>query len=273
MSEQKKLKAGWIGFLREELNTWENLETLAKLGYQGLEGGNSLIVEGDVKENLKRLYDMGLRILTESMDSNALYENPKETVAEAIKRAKRADTDRVTLWACDINANFWGREPSYDRFMKECELMEEAAVEMKKEGITLCYHNHYQDFAVTFKGVQGFDHMLLNTETLKFEPDIAWITNGNMNVCETLRRIAPRLASIHVKDYVNGEPREGFPGVYVPTFTTVGTGIVDIAGGLKTAAELGVEWAVVEQDEMRNLDAMTTLTTAYYNMKEMGYVE
>ena len=273
MSENAKMKAGWIGFLKEEENNWENLEFLAKLGYQGLEGGNPLIVKGNTKENLKRLYDLGLRILTESMDSNALYENPKETVAEAIEKAKRAETDRVTLFACEINANFWNREPTYDRFMKECELMEQAAVEMKKEGITLCYHNHYQDFAIHFRGVQAFDYMLLNTENVKFELDIAWATNGKMDVVELLKRIAPRLAAIHVKDYINGELREGFPGIYVPTFTTVGTGIVDIASSLKEAASLGVEWAVVEQDNLRNLDTISTLTASYYNMKETGYVE
>jgi hypothetical protein len=38
------------------------------------------------------------------------------------------------------------------------------------------------------------------------------------------------------------------------------------------AAELGVEWAAVEQDQMYNLSPMESLTAAYLNMKETGRV-
>ena len=50
----KKMKAGWIGFLREEPDIWKSVEKLSALGYRGLEGGDFLLV-GDVDENRKRL--------------------------------------------------------------------------------------------------------------------------------------------------------------------------------------------------------------------------
>lgn len=58
----------------------------------------------------------------------------------------------------------------------------------------------------------------------------------------------------------------------MPRFTTPGTGVLNLAGCLKTASEMGMKHAIVEQDFQYNLTQLETLTAAYYNMKETGYV-
>ena len=42
---------------------------------------------------------------------------------------------------------------------------------------------------------------------------------------------------------------------------------------LSVGLELGIEWAIVEQDYQYNLTQKETLTAAYLNMKETGLVE
>ena len=56
-------------------------------------------------------------------------------------------------------------------------------------------------------------------------------------------------------------------------FTSVGTGVVNIAGVLQELDDQGVEYACVEQDIMRNLDRLEALTMSYLAMKETGFVE
>ena len=71
----KKMKAGWIGFLREEPDIWKSVEKLSALGYRGLEGGDFLLV-GDVDENRKRLADLNLQVLTTSAGMEEIREGP-----------------------------------------------------------------------------------------------------------------------------------------------------------------------------------------------------
>ena len=263
----KKMKAGWIGFLREEPDIWKSVEKLSALGYRGLEGGDFLLV-GDVDENRKRLADLNLQVLTTSAGMEEIREG---RYADAIRTAHQLGTSRVTVWSCAVNNSFAGKETSYDEVMRDFAALEKAAVAMEHEGLTLCYHNHYQDFVLNFHETPCFDLMMANTEKLHIELDIGWVTNGLRDPVEVMRQIAPRLAAIHVKDYLKGEWREKEAG-WAPIFTSVGNGELKLAPALQAASELGVEWAVVEQDQMHNLSAMESLTAAYLNMKETGYV-
>ena len=46
----------------------------------------------------------------------------------------------------------------------------------------------------------------------------------------------------------------------------------DFWGTMRRVAETGVEWIVVEQDQLRNLTAFETITVSYLNLKEAGLV-
>ena len=59
----------------------------------------------------------------------------------------------------------------------------------------------------------------------------------------------------------------------MPRFTAPGTGKLPLREVLKAGIEEGIEWAVVEQDFMNNLNQKDTLTAAYLNMKETGLIE
>ena len=136
--------------------------------------------------------------------------------------------------------------------------------------------NHDIEFTHTIGGVPVIYLMAANTELLKFEVDCGWVTYAGHDPIPFMKGLGDRLAAVHIKDFTHGEvPREegnGHPPT-MPRFTTPGTGLLDLNGCLKTAGEMGMEWAIVEQDFQYNLTQLETLTAAYLNMKETGYVE
>ncbi len=54
----KKLKAGWIGYIRSEQEFWARAGQLAQLGYRGVETPERFLLVGDVDDNMKRLHEM-----------------------------------------------------------------------------------------------------------------------------------------------------------------------------------------------------------------------
>ena len=81
---------------------------------------------------------------------------------------------------------------------------------------------------------------------------------------KVIQRMASRVPAIHVKDlYGLGERGQ---------FTTVGTGVVKVKESVQAAVAAGIEWAVVEQDKLRNLTAFETITVSYLYLKEAELV-
>jgi len=144
-------------------------------------------------------------------------------------------------------------------------LYNSAGASLRTDGIKLCYHNHDQEFRNLIDGVYALDVLALNTDpsALFFTLDIGWVAIGGEDPVRVLQRLKGRVPAIQVKDFADLKDRS--------SFTTVGTGAVDIRGALQVAEETGVEWAIVEQDTLRNLSAMETVTAAVLHLRELGY--
>jgi sugar phosphate isomerase/epimerase len=167
-------------------------------------------------------------------------------------------------------------KPTYDEIMNEITSFEALAAELAKEGIHFVFHNHDAEFLTTYKGVPAYYLMAANSEHLKFELDVGWCTYAGCDPVRVIRELGDRLYALHIKDFAEGKVEQPLPngGVNVmPRFTTPGTGKLDLAGCLKAGIEVGLDWAIVEQDFQYNLTQYETLTAAYLNMKETGYVE
>ena len=88
-------------------------------------------------------------------------------------------------------------------------------------------------------------------------------------------QLGDRLCAIHIKDYQEGTRLVERPKrtIVRPKFTTPGTGVLDLKGVLQKALDMGIDYAIIEQDNMNNRDPLSTAQAAYYNMKETGLVE
>lgn len=114
----------------------------------------------------------------------------------------------------------------------------------RREGITLCYHNHDFELERLSNGRTYLDAIFdkTNSHNLQAELDVYWLTKAGENPIEWIERYKNRIPLIHLKDMTtDGEQ----------FFAELGTGGVDIAAILQKGEESGVQWWVVEQDVSR----------------------
>jgi len=107
-------------------------------------------------------------------------------------------------------------------------------------GIRFAYHNH--DFE--FRPVEGrmyFDRLLEVTDPARVGVmlDVGWVQRAGEHPVAWLRKLGSRVRTIHLKD-TTGHPDA--------RWAEIGRGVVDVNGVLAVCRELGVEWALVEQD-------------------------
>jgi sugar phosphate isomerase/epimerase len=117
--------------------------------------------------------------------------------------------------------------------------------EMKKRcdaaGFKLAYHNHAFEFENAVDGKTAYDVMFHDhpADAPLAEMDICWVAKGKHDPVNEMRRLKGRVKLLHVKDLDPGPP---------PRDTEVGSGIIQWNAIYKTAAEVGVEWLIIERD-------------------------
>jgi sugar phosphate isomerase/epimerase len=246
-------RLGLIGIVDEEAKQdfWGTMQQVAALGYQGIEGGETLL-NGDSAANVQRFHDMGLQVLTISADRDGL----RDSLDNLIRKAHALQTNRVTVW--------WAPCDSRQSVLEDAALYNEAGHRLAAEGITLCYHNHEHEFRNVFDGVYALDLLAAHTDAaaLKFVVDVAWVTFGGEDPVRVLHKLQGRVASVHLKDLSRLDERNHF--------TAIGTGVVNIRDSVRAGLETGVEWMVIEQDRLRHLDAMQTITLSALYLQEAG---
>lgn len=257
---EKKMGAGIVGFLRGETgDIWEEYEKLAKIGYTYIESGGRAMSQGDVKENLRRLEGLGLKPFGTSTNEQQL----KNDIDAVIEKVHLLGVDRVTSYYSPLT--------NYDSAMRSAEIYDKAGAKLHAEGIMLMYHNHEHEFLQVHRGQRAFDILLDNTypDNLSFELDVAWAAFGQQDPVQLARRLFRRLGGMHLKDLHDMSTRH--------SFTSIGSGVVDITGCLKVAHDVfvnsgSIPCVIVEQDSLRNLDTFETLTHSYLTLKESGLV-
>lgn len=106
-------------------------------------------------------------------------------------------------------------------------------------GFTFCYHNHSFEFQ-QFDGKYALDILYENTDPrlVQAEIDTYWVKHGGEDPAAYIRKYAGRVPILHLKDMAP----DG-------SFAEVGHGILDWDSIFQAAAESGVRWMAVEQDE------------------------
>jgi sugar phosphate isomerase/epimerase len=109
-------------------------------------------------------------------------------------------------------------------------------------GLMLGFHNHWGELAPLEDGATTLDLLsALPPEQLWFELDLGWAWEAGADPVELLGRLAGRCPLVHAKDLRSRGSRE-----YCP----VGDGAVGYDRVLPAAINAGVEWLIVEQDEI-----------------------
>ncbi len=259
------LKIGLIGIVGQELkqDPWGTLQTVAEIGYQGIEGGARVadLMDLSLPEAKQRLAELGLEVPAQG---HVGLDSDDEDVDRTIETALGIGSPYVV--------QYWGPVESRGQLLREAEFLNHVGECCRKAEVGFCYHNHNHEFAA-FDGKYALDILMENTdpEAVNVELDVAWVTYGGADPVELIHRYAGRCPVLHVKDIaqVPGNGEAGNAGRKGTQFTEVGTGVVDLEGTVQAARECGVEWLVIEQDRMRDLEPLESIRVSYENLKKV----
>jgi sugar phosphate isomerase/epimerase len=206
-----------------------SLRTVAELGYDGVElfdlhGHDAATVRG-------WLDDLGLEVAGRHAGLGAL-EDDLPALAEELRAL---GSDRIVLsWIDPPQTAAEGRAA--------CERIEAVARNTHDYGLRFGFHNHWSEVPPLDGGDSVLEELRrLPPELLWFELDLGWAWEAEADPVDLLRRMRDRSPVVHVKDLRARGTRE-----YCP----VGDGAVGYERVLPAAVELGVEWLLVEQDEI-----------------------
>ncbi len=203
------------------------LELAAGLGYQGVEfAGYGGLSSGEMNDHLLRL---GLKPISSHV--------PLERLRDALDQeiAYNRALGHHTL-VC----------PAPPRgFVRTAENWRQLALELSEigkraadQGFRLGYHNHSSEFEV-FDGSYALDilYAAAEEEYLFAQLDLGWILYGKEDPVKYLRSMPGRCPLVHVKDFDHNQEQ-----------TDVGCGRLDLVAVLEAAAEVEVEWLILETE-------------------------
>ena len=170
------------------------------------------------------------------------------------------------LWNCRHPAvgGLPGEYRGFDGLQRFLDELPPVGARLAAEGMTFSYHNHSHELVK--KDGKTWLEMLYeqaDPKHLKAEIDTYWIQNGGFDPARWVRRYPGRQPLLHLKDVrvtFNNERQ----------FAEIGEGNLDWADILKAAQEVGVEYALVEQDLCYDRDPFESLAISYRNLKAMG---
>lgn len=120
-------------------------------------------------------------------------------------------------------------------------ILNEIGATCAAKGLQLCYHNHAFEFR-RFGGDTGWQILMDNTDPrlVQAEVDVYWARYAGYDPVALIRSLAGRVPLLHLKDMKKG--------ALWPTFTEIGSGVMDFTAICAAAAAVGTEWLIVEQD-------------------------
>jgi sugar phosphate isomerase/epimerase len=206
------------------------LKDVATIGYKGVEGG-SFMGNMTARELRLVLNDLGLT-----------FASGHVSIPEIQARYEQILEDYVTLGAGYVGLAWVGEEWRTDAgWVKAARIMEKAAMEAQKHGITFFYHNHDFEFKKTESGKVGMDVLFgaADPALVKSELDVFWVKKGGQDPLTYINKLDGRAPLLHIKDMTADESH---------TFEVVGDGIIDFDAVFKAGDAKGVDWYIVEQD-------------------------
>lgn len=258
-------RIGFIGIIGElfDKDPQGTLEWVAGLGFDGMEGAAVLAdkLGVTVAQARERLEAAGLVAAVQGrIDRNATDEQNIGVLARAKEIGAR--------YVVDYYDHFEDR----DAILRYAEFANRMGRLADSQGLVFLYHNHDHEMK-PHNGERGIEIFLANTDPklVQVELDVAWVTFGGADPVAMLRQYPDRFPVLHMKDFAHLHP--GSPtaeGVRQEAiFAEVGTGVVNTAGVVEAAKQLGIDWLVIEQDRMNTLGPRESLESSYRNLRAL----
>jgi sugar phosphate isomerase/epimerase len=196
------------------------LRTVASLGYEGVE----LFGPVDAQEMRGALDEVGLAVA----GRHIMLDADVDALAE---EARILGCNRVALAWIDPVASIEERDDAVAR-------ISDLGRRARAAGLDFGFHNHWSEVPALEDGVSL---LALLPGWIWLEIDLGWVWWAGTSPLELLAWARGRTPLVHVKDLRARGTRE---------FVPVGDGAVGYDGIVGKAADLGIEWLLVEQDEL-----------------------
>ena len=176
------------------------------------------------------------------------------------------DTDALinehkTYGCPTIGLGYMPNEYHGDGIYKFIDALREPLRKIKAAGLDFAYHNH----AFEFESVDGkliYDILIDELPDLNFIIDTYWVKYAGYDFIEYIKKIgANRIKNVHLKD-MKTEPK----GDICPC----GEGVIDFAPLIKLCDEMGIENALIEQDNAPDSgNSIGEMKKSYENLKSL----
>jgi len=235
LGERKLKKFGFIsGIIGKELKgDWKAvLKKTVEYGFSEIETGNYL---GDSAQSfLAYCKEIGLTPIAGGFDfkikEDELQKKLDDLNALNLKYA-------IVYWPWLVGENF-----KLEDCKKSVDILNKLGAACKKNGLTLCWHNHNKEFIAMEQGLP-FDYLMNNTDKdlVQCEMDIYWVKKGGADPLAVLQKHKGRIPILHVKDMAAGDAMD---------FECPGSGIIDFPSIFKEAQKQGIQHYFVERDNV-----------------------
>ena len=237
--------------VRNTMDTAENIrETFRRIKAMGYDEAQTAGCAVSYEQFGQIAKDEGITIIGTHEGWNQVYDAPVEQVVE---NHKALGTTNV-----GIGAYYFHSEEEIYTF---CAQANELGARLKPFGMKFTYHNHSFEFRRWGNdGKTAMDILAerLDPETVSFVLDTYWVQHGGGDVIDWMKRLAGRIDILHMKDMAMADTQ---------FFTEIGSGNINFDGIMKTAAEIGVQHYVVEQDSCPG-DPFDSLAASYAYIQE-----
>ncbi len=119
--------------------------------------------------------------------------------------------------------------------------LEAAEASARDLGLTLGFHNHDGELRVFGDGPSLLERLLVEMPQLELELDLGWVWYAGADPVMLVERTNGRAPLVHIKDFLNRDEH---------SYCAVGDGAVGYDVLAPAAVTAGVEWLLVEQDEV-----------------------
>ncbi|HOK79219.1 MAG TPA: sugar phosphate isomerase/epimerase [bacterium] len=242
--------------IREHFSSQEEIVKAAKklsgIGYKYVETAGTANLQ--TKQFKQIMDDAGLTVCSSHVGVDAILKEPELVIEQ-----------QLILDARTCNASWPGAETKdMEGIKKTAEKIAKAAEILKKNGLTLGYHNH----GIEFARCNGKTWLEIIMETaspgiLTAQIDTYWVQYGGGDPAYWISKYSQRLNSIHFKDMGMSEDNK-------QAMVPVGTGNLNWTKILTAARDSSAKYAIMEMDFSPLVPLWDAIKISFENMKNWG---
>lgn len=232
------------------------LDLIQSWGITNLEGGDSYGVP--LEEFKSMLAERNFKMIS----VQGGYSDLKNDVDKVIESAKAYGASYVMCAWIDHK----GDDFDISNTKEAVDVFNAAGKKLSDAGLQLVYHPHGYEFR-SYEDGTLFDYMAKNAEHFAFEMDTYWVKHGGADPMTVLNTYPDKFRLMHLKDMQSGTESNNTGHSDVETNVVLGTGEIDMAGLVKRAKELKIEYLFIE-DESSTVVAQVPQSLEWFKSQE-----